>query len=66
MKLISLFHRTPIKVIVEEQLYDAKRKFIEHKAAAEHHDAIAEMYQQRIKRLKGSDFTADDVTEFTV
>ncbi len=49
--IAELFKRMPIEVIVQEQIYDARRKLLEHEAAAEHHAALAEMYRRRIQRL---------------
>lgn len=52
MKLISeLFRRVPVDIIVNEQLYEARRQLVEHEAAAEHHAALTEMYRRRIQRL---------------
>lgn len=60
MKIISeLFSRTPVELIVNEQLYDAERKLIEHEAAAEHHAALTEMYRRRIQRLSISESKDD-------
>lgn len=47
----ELFKRQPIHTIVDEQLYDAQRKLLDHEAAAEHHAALAEMYRRRVQRL---------------
>lgn len=49
--LSELFRRLPIEAIVDEQLYDAQRRLLEHEAAAEHHSALAEMYRRRVHRL---------------
>lgn len=44
---------SPIKPekVLADQLYEARRLFLEHAAAAEHHKALAEMYEARISRL---------------
>lgn len=47
----ELFKRVPIASLVDEQLYDAQRKLLEHEAAAEHHAALADMYRRRVQRL---------------
>lgn len=49
--IAELFKRMPIAAIVDDQLYDAQRKLLEHEAAAEHHAALAEMYLCRVQRL---------------
>ncbi len=49
--IAELFKRMPIEAIVQEQIYDAQRKLLEHEAAAEHHAALAEMYRRRMQRL---------------
>lgn len=53
MSIVSeLFKRMPIASLVDEQLYDTQRRLLEHEAAAEHHAALAEMYQRRLQRLQ--------------
>lgn len=57
----ELFRRMPIEAIVDEQLYDAQRKLLEHEAAAEHHAALAEMYRRRVHRLLHGSLRAEVV-----
>ncbi len=60
MKTVSeLFSRTPVDDIVEEQLYEAQRKLIEHEAAAEHHASLTEMYRRRVHRLSTEEVRGD-------
>lgn len=60
MKTVSeLFSRTPVDEIVEEQLYEAQRKLVEHEAAAEHHAALTEMYRRRVQRLSSEGVRSD-------
>ena len=47
----EILRRMPIQTVVDEQLYDAQRKLLDHEAAAEHHAALAEMYRRRVQRL---------------
>jgi hypothetical protein len=62
MKLFAdIFKPTPADTIVNDQLYEAQRKLVEHEAAAEHHAALTEMYRRRVERLGGGD-TGDGVT----
>ena len=49
--LAQLFKRDLITRILDEQLYDAQRRLLDHEAAAEHHGALAEMYRRRVQRL---------------
>lgn len=49
--LKSLFHRVPHDQVAKDQLYEARRLVLEHEAAAEHHDALAVMYRNRVERL---------------
>ncbi len=47
--------------LVDEQLYEARRKLLEYEAAAEHHAAMTEMYRRRVERLSGGgSVTSDD------
>jgi len=50
--LAEMFNRMPLAKLVEEQLYDAQRQLLDHAAAAEHHLALADMYQNRVQRLQ--------------
>lgn len=45
------FKRPPATAIVADAVYDAERLILEHSMAAEHHDALAKMYQTRLTRL---------------
>lgn len=46
-----IFAPTNPEKIASQQLYEAKRLLLDHRAAAEHHDALARMYEARIARL---------------
>ena len=46
-----IFAPTKPEKIVEQQLYEARRLKLEHQAAAEHHQALAQMYGAREVRL---------------
>lgn len=46
-----IFAPTNPEKIASQQLYEAKRMLLDHRAAAEHHDALARMYEARIARL---------------
>ena len=46
-----IFAPTKTEKIVERQLYEARRLKLEHQAAAEHHQALAQMYGARELRL---------------
>lgn len=46
-----IFAPTKPEKIVEHQLYEARRLKLEHQAAAEHHQALAQMYGAREVRL---------------
>lgn len=48
---MSLFTPTKPEKIVAHQRYEAERFLLEHKAAAEYHAAMAEMYRARLERL---------------
>lgn len=48
------FFKTPkADAIAERQREDAERAALEHEGAAEHHQALAQMYRARITRLQG-------------
>jgi hypothetical protein len=51
LRRLNPFTRTTDERIAANLLYEAKCAAIEHRAAAEHHDALARMYETRIKRL---------------
>ena len=53
--VMNMFKPTPAATIVNDQLYEAQRKLVEHEAAAEHHAALTEMYRRRVERLTGSE-----------
>lgn len=48
---MALFAPTNPAKIEQEQLYEARRELLTHTAAAEYHQAIADMYRKRIDRL---------------
>jgi hypothetical protein len=53
MKLFTdLFQPKPADTVRREQLLEAERLLVEHRAAAEMHVAIAGAYATRIDRLK--------------
>lgn len=52
MKIKNLFCRTPVRNVLDDQLYDARIKAIESRAAAEHYLALADMYDRRVQRLQ--------------
>lgn len=52
MNLKNLFRRTPVRNVLDDQLYDARIKAIEERAAAEHYLALADMYDRRVQRLQ--------------
>jgi hypothetical protein len=47
-----IFSPTNPAKVRQQQLYEAERLQLEHAAAAEHHQALADMYAARIKRLQ--------------
>ena len=49
---MRLFNPTPVAKIAAEMLYDAERLALEHREAAAHHKALADMYAARAERLK--------------
>lgn len=51
MNIKNLF-RTPTGLdLAKDQIEDARRQYTLHTAAAEHHQALADMYLKRIERL---------------
>lgn len=46
-----LFNPTKPEKVLTDQLYEARRLFLEHAASAEHHKALADMYEKRVERL---------------
>ncbi|MDN6885327.1 hypothetical protein QMO14_17105 [Variovorax sp. CAN2819] len=46
-----IFAPTNPDKIASQQLYEARRMLLEHRAAAEYHDTMARMYEARIARL---------------
>lgn len=52
MNLKNLFRRTPVRNVLDDQLYDARIKALESRAAAEHDLALADMYDRRVQRLQ--------------
>lgn len=46
-----IFAPTNPDKIASQQLYEARRMLLEHRAAAEYHDTMARMYETRIARL---------------
>jgi hypothetical protein len=59
-RFTDLFKRTPVDVVLSEQLSLARSCLVEHEAAAEHHAALSEMYRKRVLRLVGSTFEGGD------
>ena len=49
---INPFRKITAEDVHAHQLADAQRMALEHKAAAEHHKALAAMYAARAKRLR--------------
>jgi hypothetical protein len=47
-----IFASTNPEKILQQQITEAKRIHLEHAAAAEYHQAIAQMAKQRLVRLK--------------
>lgn len=47
-----MFAPTKPEKILDHQIYEAKRLHLEHAAAAEYHEAISQMAQQRLVRLQ--------------
>lgn len=50
--LKSLFRRLTARDIIAQQHDEAEVLALEHEAAAEHHAALAQMYRERIERLR--------------
>lgn len=50
--MFHLFRRPSHRQYVEEQIEEARRASLEHRAAAEHHSALADMYEHRVDRLQ--------------
>lgn len=48
---MKLFRRILAADVRRDQLIEAERLAVEHRAAAEHHQALASMYAQRAERL---------------
>lgn len=47
-----IFAPTNPEKVAAQQLYEARRLWLEHQAAAEYHQAMAEMCAKRVLRLK--------------
>jgi hypothetical protein len=54
-----IFAPTSPDKIADQQLYEARRLWLEHEAAAEHHAALAAMYAKRVLRLKADQPTKE-------
>lgn len=53
IKLLKRYlFRTAPEAVIEDQLYEARRLALDHRAGAEHHAALADMYDLRVKRLE--------------
>ena len=52
MNLKNLFRRTPVRNVLDDQLYEARIKALEFRAAAEHYLALADMYDSQVQRLQ--------------
>lgn len=50
-----IFSPTNPEKIASQQLYEARRMLLEHRAAAEYHDTMARMYEMRIARLSAAE-----------
>lgn len=50
--LNSIFRRTTARDIIAQQHDEAEVLALEHEAAAEHHAALAQMYRERMERLR--------------
>lgn len=50
--MIHLFRRPSHQKYVADQVAEARLAALEHRAAAEHHAALAEMYEHRVDRLQ--------------
>lgn len=48
-----LFPMPATRDLITDQLAEAQREALMHAAAAEHHHALAEMYEGRAQRLQG-------------
>lgn len=48
-----LFPMPATRDLITDQLAEAQREALMHTAAAEHHRALAEMYESRCARLQG-------------
>lgn len=48
----QIFQRRPVSTVLDEQLYEARVKALETRAAAEHYMALADMYDRRVQRLE--------------
>lgn len=49
-----MFGKETADKVAARQLQEAERLALEHAAAAEHHGALARMYQERIRRLSAA------------
>lgn len=49
--IMSMFGKVNADAVRADQLEEAERLALEHEAAAEHHAALATMYQARVRRL---------------
>lgn len=50
--MFHLFRRPTPQKYVTDQIADARLAALEHRAAAEHHAALANMYEHRVDRLQ--------------
>lgn len=60
---MSIFAPTDPAKVAKQQLYEARRMLLEHRAHAEYHDAMSLMLEHRIARLDASAHAAAVTTE---
>ena len=58
--LFNPFGRRTAVAIMQDQLFEASLALVEHQAAAEHHHALAAMYDARVHRLRAALFSEPD------
>jgi len=50
--MFPIFFKPSATRIATTHLEDARRSLLEHRAAAEHYEALADMYERRVARLE--------------
>ena len=58
--MFNPFKRVSISKLISDQRYEAERGAIDHRASAEHHKALADMYDARLKRIGHDHPNTDD------